>query len=267
MECPSDIRKDSDFLWNLLYQKKILIMKPNSGSSGGVGVVKMELRDDGLYENNKPIDMDRFNAVKDTMRNYIVTEYAYQHHELEEVWPKSECTLRVIMIKDTQEDKYSPATWSCAVSYARFGTSKNGGASNLSSGGVGVGFDFETGRYNDFAIRYKRYTQDGKWKITQHPDTGYVWNGKSLPNWKLVRTQIDDVCSQISSLDYLGLDIIITENGMKLCEINSHPAMDYEQVMCGPTLCKTRVAASFERKGLRKFDGKDFYKAYIESQE
>ena len=267
MDCPTDIKKDKDFLWNLLQQKRILIMKPNSGSSGGVGVVKMELRDDGLYENNKPIDMAQFNEIKDSMRNYIITEYANQHHELEEVWPKSECTLRVIMIKDSQKDKYTPATWSCAVSYARFGTSKNGGASNLSSGGVGVGFDFETGRYNDFAIRYKRYTPDGKWKITQHPDTGYVWNGKSLPNWKLIRRQIDTVCSQISSLDYLGLDIIVTENGMKLCEINSHPAMDYEQVMCGPTLSKTKVAASFERKGLRKFDGKDFYQAYIESQE
>ena len=65
----------------------------------------------------------------------------------------------------------------------------------------------------------------------------------------------------------MGLDIIITEDGMKLCEINSHPAIDYEQVMCGPTLSRPKVKAFFEHKGLRKFDGKDFYQAYIESQE
>ena len=53
----------------------------------------------------------------------------------------------------------------------------------------------------------------------------------------------------------------------KSCEINSHPAIDYEQVMCGPTLSRPKVRAFFEHKGLRKFDGKDFYQAYIESQD
>lgn len=266
MDCPEDIPKDENFLWNLLQKKKVLMMKPNSGSSGGVGVVKMELRGDALYENNKPITMDRFIEIRDTMRNYIITEYCHQHHELAEVWPDSECTLRVIMIKDPRTDKYSPATWSNAVAYARFGTAMNGGASNLSSGGVGVGFDFETGKYNDFAIRYKRYTPDGKWKITKHPDTGFEWGKASLPNWKLVREKIDRLCSHISSLDYLGLDIIITEDGMKLCEINSHPAMDYEQVLCGPTLRK-KAREGFLAKGLFEQDASAFCKAYFECQE
>ena len=81
-----------------------------------------------------------------------------------------------------------------------------------------------------------------------------------------MRTQIDAICQHVSSLYYMGLDIIITEDGMKLCEINSHPAIDYEQVMCGPTLSRPKVKAFFEHKGLRNFDGNDFYQAYIESQ-
>ena len=267
MDCPNNIPKNEDFLWNLLQQKKILAMKPNSGTSGGLGFIKLELKEDGLYENNKPIDMARFNVIRDTMRNYIITEYANQHKELAAVWPDSECTLRVIMCKDATDDRYAPTTWSCAVSYARFGTSVNGGASNLSSGGVGVGFDFETGKYNDFCIRYKRYTPDGKWMLQKHPDTGVEWKTTGLPNWELVRNKIDRLCSHVSSLDYLGLDIIITENGMKLCEINSHPAMDYEQVMCGPTLSRKSVRSFFESKGLWSFDANKFYQAYIESQE
>lgn len=267
MDCPDNIAKDQDFLWNLLQQKKILAMKPNSGTSGGLGFIKLELKPDGLYENNKPIDMARFEVIRDTMRNYIITEYAHQHEQLAAVWPDSECTLRVIMCKDPSQDRYAPATWSCAVSYARFGTSVNGGASNLSSGGVGVGFDFETGKYNDFCIRYKRYTPDGKWMLEKHPDTNVEWKTTGLPNWELVRSKIDRLCAHVSSLDYLGLDIIITENGMKLCEINSHPAMDYEQVMCGPVLAREKVNAFFEQKGLWKFDAKEFCKAYMDSQE
>ena len=154
-----------------------------------------------------------------------------------------------------------------SVSYARFGTSINGGASNLSSGGVGVGFDFQTGKYNDFAIRYKRYCSDGEWYIKKHPDTNYEWGGKALPNWKNVKNKIEDICNHISSLDYLGLDIIITEEGMKLCEINSHPAMDYEQIMCGPALKKPKIHEFFEHKGIYDVDCELFYNAYKESQE
>ena len=267
MDCPKDIQKDENFLWNLLQQKKTLAMKPNSGTSGGLGFIKLELRNNELYENNKPIGMERFEEIRDTMRNYIITEYAHQHHELAAVWPDSECTLRVIMCKNPKENRYSPATWSCAVSYARFGTSVNGGASNLSSGGVGVGFNFETGKYKDFCIRYKRYTPDGKWLLNRHPDTNVEWKGRGLPNWGYVRDQINTLCQHVSSLDYLGLDIIITENGMKLCEINSHPAIDYEQIMCGPILSKENIRTFFEHKGLREYDAGEFCKAYMDSQE
>ena len=267
MDCPENIAKDKDFLWNLLQQKGILAMKPNSGTSGGLGFIKLEIRNGVVFENNKPIDLARFNQIKDNMRNYIVTEYAHQHSDLASIWPDSECTLRVIMCKDVQNDAFAPATWSCAISYARFGTSVNGGASNLSSGGVGVGFDFETGKYNSTCIRYKKYCPDGKWRLTEHPDTHAKWSELGLPNWPIVRAMIDKICQHISSLSYLGLDIIITEDGMKLCEINTHPAMDYEQVMCGPTMTKEKVKDYFIHKGLYSFNGDDFYQAYLNSQE
>ena len=267
MDAPKHIAKDRDYLMNLLKYKGILAMKPNSGTSGGLGFIKLELRGEELWGNNKPIDMARFEEIRDSMRNYIITEYAHQHHDLAAIWPDSECTLRVIMVKDPKKDLYTPATWSCSVSYARFGTSVNGGASNLSSGGVGVGFDFETGLYNDFAIRYKRYCPDGEWRLDRHPDTNFVFAGAGLPNWAYVRDKIRDICAHVSSLDYLGLDIIITEDGMKLCEINSHPAMDYEQIMCGPTMKKPKIKAFFENKGLFNHDAEVLYRAYMESQE
>lgn len=267
MDAPAHIEKDGDYIMNLLRWKGILAMKPNSGTSGGLGFIKLELRDGVLFENNKQIDTARFEEIKNHMRNYIVTEYAHQHHELAKIWPDSECTLRVIMAKDPKKDIYRKATWSCVVSFARFGTSINGGASNLSSGGIGIGFDFETGRYYDRAIRYKRFCSDGDVFYDQHPDTGVVWKGASLPNWAYVRQKIQDICDHISSLDYVGLDIIITEDGMKLCEINSHPALDYAQVLCGPALKKEKIHAFFANKGLFTHNGDTFYNAYMESQE
>ena len=70
----------------------------------------------------------------------------------------------------------------------------------------------------------------------------------------------------MSSLDYLGLDIIITEDGMKLCEINSHPACDYEQVMCHPVLADEKARMFFKKHGAYDVDIKKFWEMYKDSQ-
>lgn len=267
MDAPNSVARNENFIFYLLKEKGTLAIKPNSGTSGGRGFVKLEYKEGHIIANNKEISVEEFNYMCDNLENNIVTEYAYQHKDLAKIWPHSECTLRVIMAKIPNEDKYAEAKWYCTVSYARFGSSVSGGASNLSSGGIGVGFDFETGKYHNFGIRYKRFCSNGEWKITSHPDTGIVWNDNCLPNWQFVKSKIQQVCKHISSLDYLGLDIIITPKGFKFCEINTHPAGDYEQVMCGPILRNEEARIFFENKGLYKFNPEEFYRMYIESQE
>ena len=228
--------------------------------------MKLEYKDGGFYENNKTIAEKELKEIISQLRNYIVTEYNYQHSELAKIWPSSECTLRVIMVKLPYDVPSRNPKWKCAVSYARFGSTVSGGASNLSSGGVGVGFDFETGKFKDFGIRYKRFCADGNWKCTQHPDTHITWKGAGLPNWEFVKKKIEHVCQHIASLDYLGFDVIITPNGLKFCEINTHPAADYEQVMCGPILADEQVKSFYESHGLYQFDAEKFYEMYLKSQ-
>ena len=266
MDAPEDIPTDGDFIRHLLKKEGCLAIKPNSGTSGGAGFVKLELKADGLYENNKPINDDRFDEIVSNLNNYIVTEYVRQHGALARIWGQSECTLRVVMAKEPRKNPAHAAQWTCTVSYARFGTAMSGGASNLSSGGIGVGFDFETGKFSDFSIRYKKYCPDGKTTLYKHPDSGVVWKDESLPNWDLVKKTILTVCDYISSLSYLGFDVIITENGLKFCEINTPPACDYEQVMCGPVLQKPGARAFFEHKGMNTFNGNDLYEAYMRCQ-
>lgn len=267
MDAPFSINKDRDFILNLLKEKGTLAIKPNSGTSGGRGFMKMEYKNGKIYENNKHISMQQFEDIVSHLENHIVTEYAYQHKELAKIWPHSECTLRVIMAKIPNEDLYTKSEWKCIVSYARFGSSVSGGASNLSSGGIGIGFDYETGKYEDSGIRYKRFCPDGVWKCTEHPDTHVVWKENGLPNWDFVKEKIETVCQHISSLDYLGLDIIITPDGFKFCEINTHPACDYEQVMCGPILKDPKARRFFEKQGLYSVNSEEFYDMYMKSQE
>lgn len=266
MNCPDYIKRDENFLWNLLCDKKILAMKPNSGTFGGVGFIKLEIRDGSVYENNVLIDKKRFSAICESMRNYIVTEYVHQHSKLAEIWPDSECTLRIIMCRNKKRSFFETDSWACAASFARFGSSISNGTSNLSSGGIGIGFDFDNGVFNEWGIRYKEFCPDGIWIMKKHPDTNVAWGALRIPNYDIVKQKINQVCHHISSLSYLGFDIIVSENGMKLCEINTLPAMNYEQVMSGPALLKEKVKEFYMYKGINKFDGQDFYRAYLESQ-
>jgi hypothetical protein len=266
MDAPDSIRKDKDFIFNLLKEKGSLAVKPNSGTSGGSGFMKLEWMGNAIYINNKPIDMPQFNEILCQLQNHIITEYAHQHSELAKIWPSSECTLRVIMVKLPHDNPYSASKWQCIVSYARFGSSISGGASNLSSGGIGIGFSFETGQFKDFGIRYRRFCPEGEFICYEHPDTKAVWKNCKLPNWNYVKNMIETVCQHICSLDYLGFDVIITSTGLKFCEINTHPAADYEQIMCGPILANQNTRRFFEHKGLCRVNNAEFFDLYMKSQ-
>lgn len=267
MDTPDDVEKNEDFILNLLKKKGILAIKPNSGTSGGRGFMKLEWDSGRLILNNQEITLEEYKEIIGNIGNNIVTEYCHQHHALSNIWPESECTLRVTMVKMPYEHKWDEARWHNIVSLARFGSSLSGGASNMSAGGIGVGFDFETGKCRDFGLRFRRFSPDGNIFCYEHPDSKVAWKDLTLPNWPEVKQTIYNVCQQISSLDYLGLDLIITETGVKICEINSHPAIDDDQIMCHPVFENDEDAYRFfEYHGLFKVDNAAFYEMYLKSQ-
>lgn len=263
MDAPEDIRRDKNFLRSMLEREGILAMKPNNGS-GGVGFMKIELSGNGIVVNNELKDTLFLDRLKTNIGNYVVTSYARQHHGLAAVWSGSECTLRIIMAKIPSRDLYEECEWRCLYSYARFGMSSSGGASNLDAGGIGVGFDFETGRLMRLGYRYAKFCEKGKYSYDRHPDTGVVWEGLLLPNWSQITSAIRRICKVLGSLDYLGFDVIITEDGMQLLEINTKPTCVIAQVMCVPLLTKADARLFFEQKGLLKYlDASAFRDAFF----
>ena len=267
MDLPKNTVKDKDFILNLLKEKGTLTIKPNSGTSGGKGFMKVEWKDNSIHINNEPTSYEEFEAIISKIGNNIVTEYCKQHSELAKIWPDSECTLRVTMVKMPYENIWDNARWHNIVSIARFGSSVSGGASNMSAGGIGVGFDFETGKFRDFGLRFRRFAEDGNIFCYEHPDSKVRWSDFTLPNWPEVKSMIEKVCQQVSSLDYMGLDIIITEDGVKICEINSHPAIDDDQIMCHPIFLNDEDAVDFfKHHGLFDVDNSKLYDMYMASQ-
>lgn len=267
-DTPQEITKDKDFIINLLKEKKVLIIKPNSSTSGGEGVMKVEWIDNHIRINNKElVTVEAFQERIRDLGNNIVTEYVHQHSDLKRIWPDSECTLRIIMVKIPEDNLYSKPKWKCIVSFARFGTSVSGGTSNLSSGGIGVGFDFQTGEFNSIGLHQVEFSEENQKGCIEHPDTHIKWKGNILPNWDYVRNSLYKVCDHYGSLSHLGFDVIISEKGFVFCEINSKPAMNVGQVLCEPLLKTEENRLYFKSKGMDRIDCSELYTIYKNCQE
>ena len=119
-------------------------------------------------------------------------------------------------------------------------------------GGVGIAFDFVTGEYVSNFYRYLEFCPDGVTSFEKHPDTNVTVRGRRLPNWEITRKAVLAICEHFSSLEMFGFDIIITDEGLKICEINSLPAMGDEQVICGPLMKNQDAALFFNMKAENK---------------
>ena len=245
MDAPREIEHDENFLLNLLKEKSILALKPSRGQ-GGYGFVALKYSEGKIYANNKELDSGQFAQFKANLNGYIVTEFVKQHKFLDAVWNESVCTLRIIALKN--RDKIGGGKVNIIVAYARFGTAASSGASNLSSRGVGVPFDFNTGQFGSGFYQYLKFSSNGDFKFPCHPDSRISLTGKILPHWEIVRDVVLSVCDYFSSLEYFGFDIMITDDGIKMCEINTLPSLDYEQSMCGPVLKNSAARFFFEKK-------------------
>ena len=225
-----------DYINKLLTCKRELALKPFTGA-GGAGFVRLSKKSDGIYANGALVqDLDGLlDSISD---KYLVTEYFNQCKEFDRIWEKSAAALRVIAVNDNGKP-------SVFVSYARFGTNLSGGACNLSSGGIAVPFDWDTGKYHDNAIRYLHFCDDGNYKIERHPDSGYVFKGNAIPHFEKVKGLVNDICGFMTVHTYFGFDIMIGDEDVKICEINSCPAIDYEQLMFGGIWEQSKIVVDF----------------------
>lgn len=177
----------------------------------------------------------------------MVTEYVANCKEFNEVWGDSTATLRVVSIN-------TPKGPNSFISYVRFGTAVSKGACNLSAGGIGVPFDWTTGEYMGKAYRYFTFCDDGNYTLDCHPETGYRFKGNKIPHFEEVKKLVNDISGYLCVHSYFGFDIMISDDAVKICEINSHPTLDYEQLMFGGVWKQNECVQTFFRNKLAEKD-------------
>lgn len=245
MDAPASIKKDTDFIYNLLVEKKHLALKTSRGA-GGIGFFGLSYHNGRIFRNSQEITREELEALKPSLNGYIITEFIEQSDEMEEVFPGTDCALRIVLYKKVQEHIEDFPDYGCLIAYARFGSGRSDSASNLCHGGLAVQIDWETGTYcGGFRGNTKFWGEAGMRGFDTHPDTRINVDGKPIPHWDKIQAGLIDICRYLSSLDYFGMDVIVTKDSFKLCEINSAPSTGLGQFHQGKCCLDNEDARKF----------------------
>ena len=158
----------------------------------------------------------------------ILEELVIQHPVTAALHPSSVNTIRCITILTRH---------GVEVAYTFMKVGQNGKfVDNGGAGGILVGIDKETGMLNtdgfdEFNTRY-----------VTHPNTGIPFRGYQLPRWNEALAICKEMAAQIPSVQYIGWDLAVTEQGWIVIEGNS-----MSQLIGPQTVWKVGIKAEMER--------------------
>lgn len=232
-----------DSLINLLKKKHYLIIKKQSGG-GGKGIYKFHYKENKLGCNGQIITITEFSEKVKNFKNYIISEYLKQADYANEIYSETINTVRIITMRDPRtSEAFIP------IAVHKFGSKKTGVADNVWRGGLTALVNIDTGIIQTPALHH-----DGNKKIdwvTKHPDTGVVIEGTQIPNWNEVKKSVISIADKFSFLDYVGWDVVVTTDGIKIIEGNNYSDVNFLQIH-QPLLSDERVKEFYRHHGIIK---------------
>ena len=145
--------------------------------------------------------------------NYIFEKQLIQENVLKRFNPDTVNTIRITTYKN------KPV--SAAV---RFGL-KGAYVDNLHAGGIGVSVDIKTGELGDYGARNYDPTV-----FYEHPSSGVPFKGTKVPGWNEILALVKRTMRCLPYYKSVGFDIVTTDNGPVIIEINTGCGMDIAQM-------------------------------------
>ena len=210
-DCPEYLPRSLDGLLELLRERKLLAMKPTVGSHG-IGFYRLGFDGEHYTVNGEEKTGSEMLTFFASLNDYYnISEYIVMHSALRKIYSEVACTVRIMVINRSGLDPV------IENAYFRIGTKSTGFTDNIGSGGVFAYVDEKTGFFHDAEVIKEHVISP----CPLHPDTGARIEGY-LPHWDEVLSVIPELCRYISPLEYLGFDVVITDSGFKILEINTH---------------------------------------------
>lgn len=194
---------------------KKLVVKPCSAEHG-FGFSLVEKGDNGaIIVNNRLMSPSEFDKYISKLHNFIITEYVDQHPYSHKIYPYSSNTIRLLCLWD-----YSRNEHFFVNAYHRFGTDGRL-VDNVSDGNLAAFIDLNSGRISNKGFGGKFV--NSFMLICDHPNTQEGIAGVKIPDWNNMLNTILGIMDGISFIKFAGIDVIVTEAGFKIIELNSFP--------------------------------------------
>ena len=192
--------------------------------------------------------MRRFDSVSSAVaacrpdQDYLVQELVRQHPALDELWPHSLNTIRVLAVRT--------ATGRVALPRAvqRIGRSTTGAVDNYSSGGLVAWIDLEDGTLG--RVMSKVTAPPARRLFDEHPDTGKTLTGAQLPYWPETVQLVHDLMAAFPDAVHIGWDLAISTDGPVVIEGNARFVGVKLYQLHGPFTTDPDVHAFYRSYGL-----------------
>lgn len=233
MDCDSNLTEDVDGIIRLLKKEKTLAIKLIAGSLGK-DFYKIKYVDNGFYINEKQISEKEFKTFIKGLNNYVITEYITSHKEISKIYSKSPNAMRLIVINEDEGPQIIYA-------FIKFGTEESGVIEHVHAGGIMSEIDLENGCYSN----PKSFKNGILIDCPVHPDTKVKIEGE-IPYWDFIKEKTIEIGNYLPQLRYMGFDIVITNEGFKILEVNSHPGIGLIQAF-KPLLMENPTKEFYQR--------------------
>lgn len=230
-------RADASQVAALLRENGLLAAKRNQGS-GGDGFYRMEYSDGVYTVNGKQMDEAAFLPFVRSLRGYLITEFVVQCERYMQICPSATHTLRV------QTARADDGEIRVLFSFIRWGMDAEDFCVAHSTAGVNAAVDVSRGEVHSGYYLDREHIYHNN--LTRHPVSGAELTGK-IPYWEEIVRTCTSIHRYLSELSYIGFDVVVTDNGFRVIEINSHSGIrTYQHVY--PMLTDERCGAYFRAK-------------------
>ncbi|MFS4482701.1 sugar-transfer associated ATP-grasp domain-containing protein [Hyunsoonleella sp. 2307UL5-6] len=152
----------------------------------------------------------------------VFQKYIKQHVFFNSIMPNSVSTIRIVTVLDNSGNA------SVRAAYLRVGRSNDSHVQSNSQ--ISIPIDLKTGALNALGHSKSWYTMD------THPDTGFVFKNKVIPNFKSVLNKALKLQNDMAMVKCIGWDMVLDEdNKVQIMEWNGfHTGIGFAEFTQGP---------------------------------
>lgn len=179
----------------------------------GKGFYLYEYKANDFYISGEKTDEKSFREHISSLRNYILQEYLIPSKDFVELCGEGAFAVyRMIVMNNNQDGQ------KLSAGMIRLG-SKNAGLLTDYPGTITCGVTIDEGKIFK-PLMWTSETE--RLLVEKHPDTGKQLEGYAVNNWEELKNLAIQIARYLPWIGYVTIDIIPSDKGFKILEINSH---------------------------------------------